>query len=280
MSSCREGFPRGCFAIDGEAAALEDMSVDHGSFDIFVTKKFPWPAEPGGKVFLMNGFNLCKMFPQDGDETIGEHGHAVVAALAIVDNDAMVFEINIPSTSSGHRLDPQSQTFHQPKSTTIHDLNHEFMCACHVGNDGPGFIPGKHNGNTLALFGSDKVEGGFIQINFQEAAIEEDNGAQRLILGGGRYDTSGGEVRDEGLDFLCAHIFGMAFVVKEDAAANPGYVGFFGALGVMFDADGITHLVEELSCFWDQCVLFHFGEVRWRGWYLHGGLFVIGLGNG
>ncbi len=39
----------------------------------------------------------------------------------------------------------------------------------------------------------------------------------------------------------------MAFVVEEDVAADPVFVGLFGAGGVMFDADGVTDLFEEFS---------------------------------
>jgi len=52
-------------------------------------------------------------------------------------------------------------------------------------------------------------------------------------------------VRNKSLDFCAAHVFGVAFFVEEDVAANPFDVGLFGALGVVFDADGIADLFEE-----------------------------------
>ena len=55
----------------------------------------------------------------------------------------------------------------------------------------------------------------------------------------------GGEVCDESLYFLCAHVFWVAFVVEEDVAPDPVFVCLFGAGGVMFDADGVAYLVEE-----------------------------------
>lgn len=50
---------------------------------------------------------------------------------------------------------------------------------------------------------------------------------------------------EKGLYFGGAHIFGMAFVVKEYVAALPVYIGFFGAEGVVFGAQNVTDLVEE-----------------------------------
>jgi len=59
-----------------------------------------------------------------------------------------------------------------------------------------------------------------------------------------------GKVRDKSLDFLGSHVFGVAFFVKEDVALDPVFVGVFGAIGVVFDADGVADLVEEFSFFW------------------------------
>lgn len=50
---------------------------------------------------------------------------------------------------------------------------------------------------------------------------------------------------DEGLDFFDAHFFGVAFFVMDDVAADPIYVGLFGALGVVFDADSVGDELQE-----------------------------------
>jgi len=40
------------------------------------------------------------------------------------------------------------------------------------------------------------------------------------------------------------HVFGMTFIVKQDVASNPLHIGFFDAIGIVFNAKGISHLVE------------------------------------
>ncbi len=45
-------------------------------------------------------------------------------------------------------------------------------------------------------------------------------------------------------DFRFAHLFGMAFVVKEDVSFAPVEVLFFGAVGIVFKSNGIAHLLE------------------------------------
>jgi len=51
----------------------------------------------------------------------------------------------------------------------------------------------------------------------------------------------------EGFDLRDVHLSGVAFVVEEDIAFDPVYVGLFGADGAMFAADGVADLVQQLS---------------------------------
>jgi len=72
-------------------------------------------------------------------------------------------------------------------------------------------------------------------------------------VGRGGDITLYGEVVDEVLDLGCAHLCGVAFVVKEDVAASPVEIGLFGAVGVVFGADGIAHAVEEFFVLGGGC---------------------------
>jgi len=56
-----------------------------------------------------------------------------------------------------------------------------------------------------------------------------------------------GQVGDEGLDFLRAHVFGVAFVVEEDVARDPVFVCFFGAGGVIPQGDATRCLTRMAS---------------------------------
>ena len=87
-------------------------------------------------------------------------------------------------------------------------------------------------------------------------AVEEEDGAEGLVplapparagVGGGGDVTLSGEVCKESLDLRSAHIFWVAFLMKdaERVAASPIHVGFLGAVGVMFDANGIAYLIKK-----------------------------------
>ncbi len=134
-------------------------------------------------------------------------------------------------------FDAQPQAFHEPQSAAIHDLHHEFVWSGHLGDDGFGFLLGEDGGNALAFFGADEIENFTLQLDVEDVAIEEEDGADRLILGGGGGFTFDDEMGDELVDLRDAHFARVAFVVKENVFTNPVNVGFFGARGVLLDAD-------------------------------------------
>lgn len=124
-------------------------------------------------------------------------------------------------------------------------------------DDGEGFGFGENYGEAVRLFGADHIGGGFDFFK-KDVTVEEENGAQRLILGGRGDAAFDCQVRNEGLDFKDAHFGGVALVVVKDITLAPVDIGLFGAIGVVFGADGIPKLVEELFPLW--------GRVCWRGW--------------
>ena len=72
----------------------------------------------------------------------------------------------------------------------------------------------------------------------KDFAVKEEEGAEGLVLGRGGDVATNGEVGEELFDFAGAHLVGVAFVMVEDEPFGPIGIRFFGANGVMFDADG------------------------------------------
>jgi hypothetical protein len=56
-----------------------------------------------------------------------------------------------------------------------------------------------------------------------------------------------GKMVQECFNFGCAHFGGVTLAVKQDETTNPLNVGFFCAVGIMLEPNGIAHLVKELS---------------------------------
>lgn len=76
-------------------------------------------------------------------------------------------------------------------------------------------------------------------------AVEEQDGAESLILRGGRDLFVRYKMGEELVDLRRAHFFRMALVMKENEFLHPKDVGIAGARGVMFKVDDVAVAVKE-----------------------------------
>jgi len=115
----------------------------------------------------------------------------------------------------------------------------------HVSKDRFGFAFGEDGGDAFLFLRATVEEFVLGEFFLEDVAVEEEDAAEGLVLSGCRHVFFEGEVGEVGVDFGDAHVFGMAFVVVEDVAARPFYVGVFCADGVVTRAKLGAHLVEE-----------------------------------
>jgi hypothetical protein len=116
-------------------------------------------------------------------------------------------------------------------------LGHQFVDAVQVIQEAEDLVPGEDGGETFGPFGRGEEDG--VNLFVEDFAVEEEEGGEGLVLGGGGDVSFHGEVGEEGLDpspgsgrrFGGTHLGGVAFVVEEDEAAHPVHVGLFGAVG-------------------------------------------------
>ena len=111
------------------------------------------------------------------------------------------------------------------------------LCGREVIEDVERLLAGENGGELFGTFGAGEEDG--FDFLVEDFAVEKEDGAESLVLGGGGDVPFGGKVDDVGADFIGAHLGGMFFMVEEDVAARPVEVGFFGAVGVVFGAQGI-----------------------------------------
>ncbi len=102
------------------------------------------------------------------------------------------------------------------------------MRAGHGSEDALGFVFGEDGGKALRAVSADGVNG-VVQFFLEDFAIEEEDGGEGLVLGGGSDVFLDGEVGEEVLYFGRAHVFWVAFFVEEDVAGDPIDVGVFGS---------------------------------------------------
>ena len=190
------------------------------------------------EVFLVEQAHTLDLTTQVGDDGFGKRDDAILFPFAIADGNGLVFEINV--------LDAQADTFHQTQARAIEQLCHKFVGAVEMGEDAQDLVAGEDGGEAFGSFGTGKEDG--LDIFVQDVAVEEEDGAEGLILGGSGDVFLLGEVGEESLDFWSAHFEGVTFVMEEDEAFDPVDVGFFGAIGIMFEAQGFADLVEKFFC--------------------------------
>lgn len=95
------------------------------------------------------------------------------------------------------------------------------------------------------------------KIQLQYVPIEKQQGIERLVLSGRGYILIFCEVGEKGFNLCGAHFGGVAFVVKEDIAPGPMSLGFFGAIGIMLQPDGIAKLIKQFFGFWGKLITHH-----------------------
>ena len=194
--------------VDGDAFGREDV--------------LPGPFARGVGVFLFKGIgqidgsvpildillvdllNAGKMFFQGEDEALGKHGNAVFLPFTIAGNQAVLFEVDV--------LDSQANTFNEAQAGAVENLCHELVNAGEGVDDAQGFAFGKDGGEALGLLGANGSN--VIERLVENFAIEKENGAEGLVLGGGSDFALSGEVGDKDFDFGNAHVFGVALLVK------------------------------------------------------------------
>jgi hypothetical protein len=105
-----------------------------------------------------------------------EDGDTVLGALAVTDDDLTQRAVDV--------LDSQTAAFEQAQPRAIEEGGHEPGRAVQLGDDRAHLVASQHDGEAFRALGPNHaVEPG--QVLMQDVAIEEEERAQRLVLGGG-----------------------------------------------------------------------------------------------
>jgi hypothetical protein len=173
-------------------------------------------------------------------------------SFAIADDDLALGEVQV--------FDAQADALHETEAGAIQEFGEEGVIARELPEEGADFVFGEDDREAGGLFGADEVYA-FVNVLLEDAAVEEEEGGEGLVLGGGGDVAIDGKVGEESGDFGRAQVFGVLLVVEKDVTFGPVNVGVFGAAGIMFDADGGAELVEEFGgfgghgiAFWNEIV--------------------------
>ena len=171
------------------------------------------------KVTRMEQFHPFGMGQEGRFEFLRQHGDPVLHSLAVADDDFVPVKIEI--------LGPQPKGFHQAHAGAVKELGQQLIGSFHCLKDPLDFVPGQNDGQALRLAGADHV-GKIVEFQVQDLLIKENEGIQRLVLGGAGHLMPVGEVAQERPDLRGPHFAWMPFLVKEDEPFDPPDVRFLG----------------------------------------------------
>ena len=81
----------------------------------------------------------------------------------------------------------------------------------------------------------------------QDLLIQKQESASGLTLRGGGHLALDGQMRQELVHVLYAHVAGMALAVKHDKAFDPTQIGCFGAYALVPGTNGDADLVQKFG---------------------------------
>jgi hypothetical protein len=193
-------------------------------------------AEAVAQIGVMKGSDTLEVSIQGIDERFGQEGHAILAAFPPADDDLKALEIDI--------FDAKPHALHETEAGAVEKVGQKTVGALEVRQDGADFLTREHDGKGVGGFGfRDSLE--TFGLAVEDMAVEEEDGAERLILSRGADFPLDGKVTQEGDDVGRVEFARVAAIVEDDEASDPIDVGTLGADTVVAHAEGGSNLFQE-----------------------------------
>src|SRR5438876_2013699 len=160
--------------------------------------------DPAGSIFDVTTVLFLYKLQMTGELRLdrgGQHRHSVLVTLAASHDDLVRREVDV--------LHTQAAALQQPQPGPVEQVRHQAWRALQPAEHGPHLVDGQDHGQSLRSLGAyDAVEPR--EIDLEDAPVQEEHGAQRLVLGGSGDIPFDGERRQEAGDFRRSHLAGVA----------------------------------------------------------------------
>jgi len=133
--------------------------------------------------------------------------------------------------------------FEQPQATTVEEAGDEVRHGVKLGEDAQAFVMTEVGLDVGGSPDAHDVE--VVERKAEDAAVQEQEGRESLVLSGGGNLFLGGKVAEELFDFGRPHCAGVAQLAEADKTFVPLDIGFLSANGVSAQADGVADAVGE-----------------------------------
>jgi hypothetical protein len=191
-----------------------------------------------------------ELLAQRQQHVLGQHGDAVLAALAVAHQQLAALELDI--------LHAQAQALEQTHARAVEQRGDQPHGAAQLVQQGAHLADREHHRQALpGACGDDFVEPG--QLLTQHLAIEEQQRRLRLVLRGGGHVALGREVREEGADLgqlhtsrrspprRCAQAEGLRPRTAPRRAARAGNRALTPRAASRFNPDESTRRAQQMN---------------------------------
>jgi len=121
----------------------------------------------------------------------------------------------------------------EAQAAAVEELGHELVFAGEVAEDQAGFVTAEDGGDTARGAGAGGADRS-LEGQAEDGAVQEEDGAERLILGGSGDLFFDGEVGEEGFNLARSEVLGIAVRVERQEALEPEQVAPLGAERIVF----------------------------------------------
>jgi hypothetical protein len=173
-----------------------------------------------------------EILPGDG----GQHRDPVLVALAAADDDLVGGEV--------HVLHPKPAALEHPESGAIEQVCHQLRGPVEPLEQCANFVSREYDGHVLGPLGThDAIEPG--KIDLEHIAVQEQEGAEGLILRRRRHAPFHGQPSQEAGDLGSPQLDWVTLAVEDDVPPDPRNVALFGSPAVVACAQPLPDAIEE-----------------------------------
>jgi hypothetical protein len=166
----------------------------------------------------------------------GQHRDAILVALAAANDDLVASDVDV--------LNAQSAALEDSETRAVKHASHQSRRAREAVEERAHLVAGEDDGKPRGPLGAHEVVEPR-QLDTQHVAVEKEQPARRLVLGGRGHVAVDGQRGEEARDLRRAQFGRVSLPVEEDVAADPGNVRFFSAAAVVPCSENVADAIQE-----------------------------------
>jgi len=165
----------------------------------------------------------------------GKKGISIFSALTVEYQQVSAFQVDVFYAKRESLADPQA--------TAVKMCSNKPILSFHIPQNGSDFLWVESRGHAPGRFRHLVLQ--VFDLPFQHVLVKEDDGAERLVLGGGTGPSIYGQMIQQMLNFVIAHHLRVLLIIEQNGLADPVEIGFLGSIAVLLRPDFGANRLQE-----------------------------------